>query len=85
MSKKKDKKLHNVKNHCNPVTSMIIDRYNLLDAERPAKLIAKVNQVTDLMISIHNQSDWLNIIRDAVDECSNYINNINNASIHASD
>lgn len=75
MSKKKDRALRLIKSHCNPVTNLIIDRYDILEREKPAKAIAKVNQVTDLLISIKNDKWLLNVIKDALEETLTYINN----------
>mgnify|MGYP006874324738 CR=1 FL=1 len=73
MSKKKDRSLRLIKSHCNTVTNIIIDRYNMLEQERPAKAIAKVNQVTDLLLSIKNNEWLLNIIKDSLNETLKYI------------
>lgn len=74
MSKKKDRSLRLIKSHCNVMTNKMIDKYNMLEHERPAKGIAKVNQVTDLLISISNNPWLINIIEDAVQETIKYIN-----------
>ncbi len=73
MSKKKDRALRLIKSHCNQVTNLIIDRYDMLERERPAKAIAKVNQVTDLLISIKHDKWLLNVIKDALEETLTYI------------
>lgn len=58
----KDKKLHHVLSHSNYATKAMLLKYDWLEK---AKDIAKINQVTDLLISIKNQPELMDIIQEA--------------------
>ena len=59
----KNKKLHDIMNHSNDITKSIVDKYELDNA----KDIAKINQVTDLLLAIKDKKILLTIIYDAID------------------
>lgn len=70
----KNKKLHDIMKHSNNVTKKLVEINNL---DNP-KEIAKINQVTDLLISVRNNEKLLQLLTVAVDMTVDYINKENN-------
>lgn len=66
----KNKKLHDIMKHSNDVTKKLIEINNL---DNP-KEIAKINQITDLFISVKNNTKLLQLLVVAVDMVVDYIN-----------
>lgn len=69
----KNKKLHDIMKHSNDVTKKLVEINNL---DNP-KEIAKINQITDLFISVNNEK-LLQLLTVAVDMVVDYINKENN-------
>lgn len=65
----KNKKLHDIMKHSNDVTKSIVDKYNMTNP----KEIAKINQITDLIIAVKDNKDLLSIIQDTLTETFKYI------------
>lgn len=70
----KNKKLHDIMKHSNDVTKKLVEINNL---DNP-KEIAKINQITDLLISVKNNEKLLQLLTVAVDMVVDYINKENN-------
>lgn len=70
----KNKKLHDIMKHSNDVTKKLVEINNL---DNP-KEIAKINQITDLFISVKNNKKLLQLLTVAVDMVVDYINKENN-------
>ena len=70
----KNKKLHDIMKHSNDVTKKLVEMNNL---DNP-KEIAKINQITDLFISVKNNEKLLQLLTVAVDMVVDYINKENN-------
>ena len=70
----KNKKLHDVMKHSNGVTKKLVEINNL---DNP-KEIAKINQITDLFISVKSNEKLLQLLTVAVDMVVDYINKENN-------
>ena len=70
----KNKKLHDIMKHSNDVTKKLVEM-NSLDNH---KEIAKINQITDLFISVKNNEKLLQLLTVAVDMVVDYINKENN-------
>lgn len=70
----KNKKLHDIMKHSNDVTKKLVDMNNL---DNP-KEIAKINQITDLFISVKSNEKLLQLLTVAVDMVVDYINKENN-------
>ena len=70
----KNKKLHDIMKHSNDVTKKLVE-INSLDNH---KEIAKINQITDLFISVKNNEKLLQLLTVAVDMVVDYINKENN-------
>ena len=70
----KNKKLHDIMKHSNDVTKKLVE-INSLDNP---KEIAKINQITDLFISVKSNEKLLKLLTVAVDMVVNYINKENN-------
>ena len=70
----KNKKLHDIMQHSNDVTKKLV-AINSLDNP---KEIAKINQITDLFISVKNNEKLLQLLTVAVDMVVDYINKENN-------
>ena len=66
----KNKKLHDIMKHSNDVTKKLVEVNNL---DNP-KEIAKINQITDLFISVKNDTKLLQLLVVAVDMVVDYIN-----------
>ena len=66
----KNKKLHDIMKHSNDVTKKLVEINNL---DNP-KEIAKINQITDLFISVKNDTKLLQLLVIAVDMVVDYIN-----------
>ena len=66
----KNKKLHDIMKHSNNVTKKLVEVNNL---DNP-KEIAKINQITDLFISVKNDTKLLQLLVVAVDMVVDYIN-----------
>ena len=66
----KNKKLHDIMKHSNDVTKKLVEINNL---DNP-KEIAKINQITDLFISVKNDIKLLQLLVVAVDMVVDYIN-----------
>ena len=66
----KNKKLHDIMKHSNDVTKKLVEINNL---DNPKK-IAKINQITDLFISVKNDTKLLQLLVVAVDMVVDYIN-----------
>lgn len=66
----KNKKLHDIIKHSNDVTKKLVEINNL---DNP-KEIAKINQITDLFISVKNNTKLLQLLVVAVDMVVDYIN-----------
>ena len=70
----KNKKLHDIMKHSNDVTKKLVESNNL---DSP-KEIAKINQITDVFISVKNDEKLLQLLTVAVDMVVDYINKENN-------
>ena len=70
----KNKKLHDIMKHSNDVTKKLVEINNL---DNP-KEIAKINQITDLFISVKSYEKLLELLTVAVDLVVDYINKENN-------
>lgn len=70
----KNKKLHDIMKHSNDVTKKLVE-INSLDNP---KEIAKINQITDLFISVKGNKKLLQLLIVAVDMVVDYINKENN-------
>ena len=70
----KNKKLHDIMKHSNDVTKKLVEINNLDNH----KEIAKINQITDLFISVKNNEKLLQLLTVAVDMIVDYINKENN-------
>ena len=70
----KNKKLHDIMKHSNDVTKKLVE-INSLDNH---KEIAKINQITDLFISVKSNEKLLKLLTVAVDMVVDYINKENN-------
>ena len=70
----KNKKLHDIMKHSNDVTKKLVEINNLDNH----KEIAKINQITDLFISVKNNEKLLQLLTIAVDMVVDYINKENN-------
>ena len=70
----KNKKLHDIMKHSNDVTKKLVE-INSLDNH---KEIAKINQITDLFISVKSNEKLLQLLTVAVDMVVDYINKENN-------
>lgn len=66
----KNKKLHDIMKHINDVTKKLVEINNLNNP----KEIAKINQITDLFISVKNNTKLLQLLVVAVDMVVDYIN-----------
>ena len=66
----KNKKLHDIMKHSNDVTKKLVEINNL---DNP-KEIAKINQITDLFMSVKNDTKLLQLLVVAVDMVVDYIN-----------
>lgn len=66
----KNKKLHDIMKHSNDVTKKLVEVNNLDNS----KEIAKINQITDLFISVKNNTKLLQLLVVAVDMVVDYIN-----------
>jgi len=65
----KNKKLHNIITHSNIVTREIVDKYPELEA----KDICKINQLTDLFISVKNNKKLIDILQETTSKVVEYI------------
>ena len=70
----KNKKLHDIMKHSNNVTKKLVEINNL---DNP-KEITKINQITDLFISVKSNEKLLQLLTVAVDMVVDYINKENN-------
>ena len=70
----KNKKLHDIMKHSNDVTKKLVEINNLDNH----KEIAKINQITDLFISVKSNKKLLQLLTVAVDMVVDYINKENN-------
>ena len=70
----KNKKLYDIMKHSNDVTKKLVEINNL---DNP-KEIAKINQITDLFISVKSNKKLLQLLTVAVDMVVDYINKENN-------
>ena len=70
----KNKKLHDIMKHSNDVTKKLVEM-NSLDNH---KEIAKINQITDLFISVKSNEKLLQLLTVAVNMVVDYINKENN-------
>ena len=70
----KNKKLHDIMKHSNDVTKKLVEINGL---DNP-KEIAKINQITDLFISVKSNENLLQLLTVAVDMVVDYINKENN-------
>lgn len=70
----KNKKLYDIMKHSNDVTKKLVEINNL---DNP-KEIAKINQITDLFISVKNNEKLLQLLTVAVGMVVDYINKENN-------
>ena len=66
----KNKKLYDIMKHSNDVTKKLVEINNL---DNP-KEIAKINQITDLFISVKSNKKLLQLLTVAVDMVVDYIN-----------
>ena len=66
----KNKKLHDIMKHSNNVTKKLVEMNSL---DNP-KEIAKINQITDLFISVKSNKKLLQLLTVAVDMVVDYIN-----------
>ena len=70
----KNKKLHDIMKHSNDVTKKLVEMNSI---DNP-KEIAKINQITDLFISVKSNEKLLQLLTVAVDIVVDYINKENN-------
>ena len=70
----KNKKLHDIMKHSNDVTKKLVEMNSL---DNP-KEIAKINQITDLFISVKSNEKLLQLLTVAVDMVVDYINKEHN-------
>ena len=70
----KNKKLQDIMKHSNNVTKKLVEINNL---DNP-KEIAKINQITDLFISVKSNEKLLQLLTVTVDMVVDYINKRNN-------
>lgn len=70
----KNKKLHDIMKHSNDVTKKLVEINSLGNP----KEIAKINQITDLFISVKGNEKLLQLLTVAVDMVVDYINKENN-------
>ena len=70
----KNKKLHDIMKHSNDVTKKLVEMNSL---DNP-KEIAKINQITDLFISVKSNEKLLQLLTVSVDMVVDYINKENN-------
>ena len=70
----KNNNLHDIIKHSNDVTKKLVEINNL---DNP-KEIAKINQITDLFISVKSNEKLLQLLTVAVDMVVDYINKENN-------
>lgn len=70
----KNKKLHDIMKHSNNVTKKLVENNSL---DNP-KEITKINQITDLFISVKSNEKLLQLLTAAVDMVIDYINKENN-------
>ena len=70
----KNKKLHDIMKHSNDVTKKLVEINNLNNP----KEIAKINQITDLFISVKSNKKLLQLLIVAVGMVVDYINKENN-------
>ena len=70
----KNKKLYDIMKHSNDVTKKLVEMNSL---DNP-KEIAKINQITDLFISVKSNEKLLQLLTVAVDMVVNYIKETNN-------
>ena len=70
----KNKKLHDIMKHSNDVTKKLVEMNSL---DNP-KEIAKINQITDVFISVKSNEKLLQLLTVAVDMVVDYINKENN-------
>ena len=70
----KNKKLYDIMKHSNDVTKKLVEINNL---DNP-KEIAKINQITDLFISVKSNEKLLQLLIVAVDMVVDYIKETNN-------
>lgn len=70
----KNKKLYDIMKHSNDVTKKLVEINNL---DNP-KEIAKINQITDLFISVKSNEKLLQLLTVAVDMVVDYIKENNN-------
>lgn len=70
----KNKKLHDIMKHSNDVTKKLVEMNSL---DNP-KEIAKINQITDLFISVKSNEKLLQLLTVTVDMVVDYINKENN-------
>lgn len=68
----KDKKLHGIMKHSNEVTKAFVDKYNMTNARE----IAKINQVTDLLLSIKDNERLFVLMSSAIDFALETINEL---------
>ena len=66
----KNKKLYDIMKHSNDVTKKLVE---ITCLDNP-KEIAKINQITDLFISVKNNEKLLQLLTVAVDMVIDYIN-----------
>ena len=66
----KNKKLHDIMKHSNDVTKKLVEMNSL---DNP-KEIAKINQITDLFISVKSNEKLLQLLTVVVDMVIDYIN-----------
>ena len=66
----KNKKLHDIMKHSNDVTKKLVEMNSL---DNP-KEIAKINQITDLFISVKSNEKLLQLLTATVDMVVDYIN-----------
>lgn len=65
----KNKKLHDIMKHSNNVTKMMVSDYNLTNP----KVIAKINQITDLILSVKDDLNMLKLINKAITNTYDYM------------
>lgn len=70
----KNKKLHDIMKHSNDVTKKLVE----INSLNNPKEIAKINQITDLFISVKSNEKLLQLLTVAVDMVVDYINKRNN-------
>ena len=70
----KNKKLHDILKHSNDITKKLVE----INSLNNPKEIAKINQITDLFISVKSNEKLLQLLTVAVDMVVDYINKENN-------